>query len=180
MQREKLKSRFLKRENSGLQLFKNLEQADEALLKRKIKTGKWNILQIVWHLNSSDHLTVNYMLKKMQGGNAVPVAGIRSAAGSYALKVALRYLKWKKPPVLPDPPEELELNDLKNEWNRNSQQLESLINSLPDDMMIRKIFRHPLAGRMNIFQALEFMLDHFNHHLRQINKLLQTTDLISN
>ncbi|MCY7408855.1 MAG: DinB family protein [Chitinophagales bacterium] len=172
MQKTKLILRFNKMEEARLQLYSRINAADKNLLQRKPKEGKWNTLQIIFHMNSSEEKSVAYISKKILSGNSIPKTGLSSSLKSLLLTIALKYFKFKKPAMLPDPPEDLEVKNVLEKWSETRNQLSQLIISLPEDLIDREIFKHPRAGKMNMYQALKFMDDHVNHHLKQVDQLI--------
>ena len=156
-----------------MKLLTRLPDFDDSILQFRPANHKWSILQILFHLNSSESNSVKYIVKKSQGGSSIPKSTFLSSIKSSVLSAALRFLKWKKPAVLPDPPENLSTNEVINAWNETRMQLKQLLEKLPDDMLERNIFRHPAAGRMNMIHALKFMQDHFDHHLKQIEERMK-------
>jgi len=168
MHKSSINLQFEKLEQSKHQLLDQLAALDTSVLHFHPAHKKWSIAQIIFHLNSSESNSVNYIAKKSQGGTSIPKSSYLNSLRSFLLTTALKYLKWKKPAALPDPPENLDIIRAIESWNETRVRLKELIEKLPDDMLTRNIFRHPAAGRMNMNHALTFMQEHFNHHLKQI------------
>lgn len=161
------------------ELLSQLETVEESILHFRPETEKWSIVQILFHLNSSESISTKYMAKKSQGGASVPKTTALSHLRIFALKTALRNFTWKKPAVLPDPPEQLHLQEVLQTWNETRHHLKTLLEQLPDDVLNRNIFRHPSAGRMNASHALTFMQEHFYHHLPQIENRIAASRKVS-
>jgi hypothetical protein len=170
MQKSKVYQQFEKLEQSKNQLLNRLASINPSVLQFYPAKDKWSIIQIIFHLNSSESNSVKYMSKKSLGGSSVPKSTMMTSLKSLLLSTALRFFKWKKPVVLPDPPGNLYSNEVMNSWNGTRIQLKQLLEQLSEDMLNRNIFRHPTAGRMNISHALTFMQEHFDHHLKQIEE----------
>src|SRR5215217_7628607 len=173
MPKSKVNLQFEKLESTRMKLWSRLRDLDNSILQFRPANDKWSILQILFHLNSSESNSVKYIRKKSQGGSSIPKSSFISSLKSFVLSAALRFLKWKKPAVLPDPPENLSTSEVINTWNETRIQLKQLLEKLPDDMLDRNIFRHPAAGRINMKDALKFMQDHFDHHLKQIEERIE-------
>src|SRR4030095_10908334 len=148
---------FEKLEDSKRELLKQLAQLDETILHYKPSKEKWSIIQIIFHLNSSESGSVKYIGKKSLGGTAVPKSSLISSIKSYLLTSALRNFTWKKPAILPDPPEKLVTGDMMKQWDDTRIGMKQLLDAVPEEMLDRQIYRHPLGGRMNVKQALTFM-----------------------
>jgi len=173
MQKSKVNLQFEKLEETRQQLLHQLVLFDDSVLHYRGEKKKWSVVQIMFHLNSSECNSVKYITKKSQGGTSVPKSTFISSFKSFLLTTALQYLKWKRPAVLPEPPENLDSKEVIKSWNETRLQLKQLLEKLPEDMLNREIFRHPAAGRMNMSHALTFMQDHFDHHLKQIDERIK-------
>ena len=67
------------------------------------------------------------------------------------------------------------LKELKKNWINSRSSFSKLIVELDQKNLSEKaIFRHGLMGRINLSLTLYFFKIHFNHHLKQINKRLNT------
>lgn len=172
MQKSKLILRFNKMEEARLRLYSRINAVDKNLLQRKPKEGKWNTLQIIFHLNNSEEKSLAYIQKKILSGGTIPKTGLSSSYKSLLLTIALRYFKFKMPAVLEEPPENLDAKTTMNKWNETRTELKQTIISFPDNLIDCEIFKHPRTGKMNIKQTVKFLQDHFDHHLKQIEQLI--------
>ena len=51
------------------------------------------------------------------------------------------------------------------------RQLERLLNEFPSRQLSHAIFPHPRSGRINIYQVMDFLLDHLLHHQQQMDRI---------
>ena len=63
------------------------------------------------------------------------------------------------------------LAELRASWAARRRQLERLLNEFPGRLLNRAIFPHPRSGRINIYQVMEFLLDHLLHHQQQLGRI---------
>lgn len=172
MKKESLLRRFEQLEDSRKKLLADLAGVNEMILYKKPAAGKWNITQIIYHLQFSEAISAGYVRKKMQGGNALKKTGATAVIRSTFLKWLLRSgYKWKAPPMLGNVPEELMYNEVMSSWEESRKNLLALIDTMPGELASREIYRHPRAGRLNLFHMLDFFQDHFDHHLLQIKRI---------
>jgi hypothetical protein len=172
MKKELLLRRFEQLETSRQKLLADLADVNELILYKKPVPGKWNITQIIYHLQFSEGISAGYVKKKMQGGNALKKTGATAMIRSTLLKwLLLSGYKWKAPPMLGNVPEELLYSEVISCWEESRKTLFSLIDTMPEDLAGREIYRHPRAGRLNLFHMLDFFQDHFDHHLLQIKRI---------
>jgi uncharacterized damage-inducible protein DinB len=137
--------------------------------------GQWSAAQVVQHLLVAETGIGQYIDKKVQQEEGLDKAGFLTFVRSRVLRLALRlpFLRFKAPKYLaaltPDtvPP----LAELRTEWDRVRRQLERTLNEFPGPLLNRMIFKHPRSGMLNIYQTLDFMVDHVLHHQRQLERI---------
>jgi len=172
--------------NSLLRLFDSLEtQRNELLgLVTSLSTeelnahpeGKWSIAQVLSHLIASEHLSVIYLNKKLLGVKDVPNTGLAEELVMMALIISQRlpFIKFKAPKVIAENTQVYQTRDqLKEAWDNGRGELKNVLARFQDDQLKRKIYKHPIAGKLNIQQALRFFQEHINHHTPQVKKLLR-------
>ena len=142
-------------------------------LCQKASDGDWSTIQIINHLILSEQGTVAYMQKKLLQKDQLQKAGWKSKWRILVLKIALVLpIKYKAPKVLPDPSNDSGIEDCCQRWDSVRIQLNELLNNLPEPVFKMELFKHPVAGRMNINQAISFMTAHLARHHQQIRRIL--------
>ncbi len=58
-------------------------------------------------------------------------------------------------------------------WETTRSELKMVLEKFQDNQMKRKIYKHPVAGMLNIQQALRFFGEHIAHHTPQVKNLLK-------
>ena len=151
-----------------------------ALTNEQLKVhpeGKWSIAQVLSHLIASEHLSIKYLNKKMLGINEAPNTGLIEELKMILLIVSQRlpFIKFKAPKVLADNTHIYQtVEQLREAWDKNRTELKEVIARFQDDQLKRKIYKHPIAGMLNIKQALQFFIEHINHHTPQVKKLMKS------
>ena len=135
--------------------------------------GKWSPVQVLYHLYSSEHGTVNYLKKKIDSDD-VPSSGLRGFIASTLLKRALknRKKKYNAPKVLGEMPEKPDFKKLQEDYLSVRKELRIVLEKFDKKKARKAYFKHPIAGRLNIYQTLSFLEDHFDRHKEQIFKRL--------
>ena len=92
----------------------------------------------------------------------------------WVLKLSQRFpFKFKAPGYLVEhTPTSEPLADLVQRWNAERGKLRKFLEEIKDEDLHKLVYKHPVAGYLNVLQALDFMNEHFRHHLPQINRLL--------
>ena len=167
-----------------LQCFKESEKLRKQLLA-DLKTigpsdkffdsppGKWSISQILTHLIQAERLSLEYMKKKSLGIESAGNTGLIEEIKFQILLLSQELpLKYKAPPVLGNRPAELQYDVICSEWDLLRAQLGDFLNTIADHHVRRKIYKHPVMGRLNVTQAVRFFDAHLKHHHPQIKRLL--------
>ena len=108
-------------------------------------------------------------------GEGLRKTSLLTAIRSRVLRLALRlpFLRFKAPKYLAalTPETVPPVAELRTEWERVRRQLEQTLNEFPSQLLNRDIFKHPRSGMLNIYQTLDFMLDHVLHHQKQLERI---------
>ena len=166
--------------------FEQLERATEQLIasaealgddKTKAPAaGKWSAVQVVHHLLFIEGNIIQYVQKKVQADEALPKVGLYTRLRARFVRLLLRLPGFKvKAPrgvaTLTDADNLPGLLELRATWAASRRQLEQLLNEFPGRQLNRAIFPHPRSGRINIYQVMEFLLDHLLHHQQQMGRI---------
>lgn len=164
---------FDKLERQRLQIVDQVSKLSEEAFNFS-PPGKWSVAQILTHLLTSERLSVGYMKKKSLGIEKLKDSGVKHAVVSVMLKISQRIpVRYKAPNVIMgNTPQALSIEELTTRWNKSRSELKEFLESIREDHSRRLIFKHPVGGMLNTEQAVKFMYEHVNHHLPQINRLL--------
>jgi uncharacterized damage-inducible protein DinB len=161
-------------EQQRKQLFAMLKDVPEERYNTSPHPGKWSISQIVTHLLTSEKLSLAYMKKKALGVEAVKNSGITETLRLWLLIISQRIpAKYKAPKVVTEnTPTALAFPALVKEWSALRHELKQFLESIEDRHVRKVLYKHPLAGRLDVRQAMIFFREHINHHKPQIERLL--------
>ncbi|HEY5747489.1 MAG TPA: DinB family protein [Chryseolinea sp.] len=170
---KKLQKRFDRLELDQQKLLQKLSALSEEQLNASPQ-GKWPISYIAAHLITSERLSLLYMKKKSQGISGLRNSGMVEEVKMWVLKLSQRIpFKFKAPGYLVEhTPTSVPLTDLVQRWTAERGKLRKFLEDIKDEDLYKLVYKHPVAGRLNVLQALDFMIEHFHHHLPQINRLL--------
>lgn len=137
--------------------------------------GKWSISQILSHIILAERLSLQYMKKKALGIRQLDSTSLGDELKYLLLKFSQRIpLRYKAPPVLGEaPPAERTLQEIEKQWGEERTQLEDFLYVLEDGEIKKRIYKHPVAGRLNVIHALDFFNEHALHHLPQIKQIIR-------
>lgn len=160
-------------EKQRKEIFSKLDALTHEQLHYSPRAEKWNLLQIVLHLMTSEKLSVIYIKRRADSKEEVTKSGLMSKFRSFALKVGLTLpIKFTAPKMTDATGKEPDYKELKSDWQKVRSELDSLIKKLEVSTLKSEIFKHPVVGEMNMKQALEFMETHTAHHRKQIQQIM--------
>jgi uncharacterized damage-inducible protein DinB len=155
-------------------LFSELDPLDPALLNRKPAADKWSVTEVMSHLHTSEKMSGQYIRKKLQYRDGIKPSGFQGALRSFFLRAVFGLpLKFKAPKVARPPADTGDYASLREAWKAERQSLRALLDTFPEELIDKQTFKHPLAGKMDIRQALGFFQTHFDRHYQQIQNTLK-------
>jgi hypothetical protein len=103
-------------------------------------------------------------------------AGIKAAARELALNTYLSSpLKWKAPEAISGDnlPDHETFWKTVQKWKNQRVELREFLETVPDELLKKEIYKHPFVGRISIIGMLRFFDRHFNRHRKQINRIIK-------
>ena len=152
-------------------IFLRLENISDSLLHDT--SYGWSLIQVLSHLETSEAGTIIYMKKKMQAGaDKIPAFGWSNRLRLWMTIGLLRTsLKWKAPKYVAKPAGHFSLNEIRQKWNKTREGTREYVAEYPAELLPKAIFKHPMAGRIDIMGAIDSMIFHQEHHIHQIDRI---------
>lgn len=171
--REEVIRKFGELERLREEVLEAIDDVSEARLVDAPAPGKWSPAQIMYHVAGAEHGALAYIRKKTQTPESVPRAGLKCAVMARLLVIGLASpFKFKAPRVAADVPDTPSLREVVDQWAATRVELREMIQTFPDDLLRRAIFRHPVVGRMNMSQTIDFMIAHLRRHSKQLTRAI--------
>lgn len=169
-----LQKLFYQTEQQKVNLLKEIDSLNGSQLHHH-PPGKWSLSQLFAHLITSEQLSVQYLKKKILAIEEQPNTGLVEELKMLTLIISQRLpFKFKAPKVVVDnTPAFSNVDEIKTAWNQTRSELKDLLSRFSDQHLKRKIYKHPIAGKLNIVQAMRFFQEHIIHHTPQIKRLLK-------
>jgi len=149
-----------------------LNQFTRAQLDYREYDTKWSIAEIIYHVYLAEKLPCNFMINfSFERKNQV--LGIKARIRSLILNIVLdSKLKFKAPVnTIENFPEVIDPQELINKWDRSSREFLNYLENFDPEKIKNFVFKHPLAGKLNILQTLKFINSHMTHHQIQIERI---------
>jgi hypothetical protein len=155
--------------------FQVLDSLTEEQFHAQPQVGEWSICQIVEHLFMSESGTLGYMLKKTSSGlDILETESDEHRINGDALSARLQTgEKFKAPAILPDPPNQISIDELKTNWRLLREKLFAFVQSIPADAYNKLLFKQPYAGMISLPKTMAFLHHHMAHHRSQLESTLQ-------
>lgn len=146
----------------------------DSITINKSEDGKWSIGQICYHLYMSESGTLQYIQKRIKEGKVTKTTGFNNFFNNTLLAIALKVpIKYKAPKAVSEVPPKVDIKELMHAWEEQNEAFRDTIRNLPKSLADKEIFNHPIAGKFNIDQTINFIIEHYDHHLPQIKNLLK-------
>lgn len=160
-------------EKSRKELFDDLRNYDDDVINKKPSPGAWSIAQVAEHLIIAEEGSLKYLQKKTQDTSKVPVAGLGSKWRFFLTNtVFVLNINFKAPPVVVPSNNFATIQELDTRWTKVRSETFQLLNKLPEADLKKEIWKHAVAGKMDIYQMVAFFNMHFNRHRKQVYRTL--------
>ena len=172
----KLKKQFDLLQESLSKLFDELEGFTHPQMNHQASPEKWSANQTIYHLFDAEKKSLAYLRKKIENldQSTLRKAGVSEMCKSIALNAFLKSpIKVKAPASVSQVPDEANYEQLKADWVQVREDMEKFCKELPVKLLPYPIYKHPRAGRLTIYQAVNFFQAHFDRHRKQILEALQ-------
>lgn len=168
--------------------FETLEQLREKALSRVARmssvainrtpaAGGWSAGQVLFHVIEAERLSLAYLNKRTKEPESIPPSGMVAAVKSRALGLFLKLpVKVAAPARTADVPASIELEELEKIWTEVRSGWQSFLREFPPELAGKAVYRHPVAGRLNLEQTLRFLIDHLGRHMGQIERALSESE----
>lgn len=140
--------------------------------------GKWSVIQIMSHLYDSELSILAYIQKKTSSGkDGLKKTTLKSWFNSRTLSLAFKSpFKFKSPEVVANPSNDWVADELFKKWHSWRTDMRQQLLSLDPKFVEMGVFKHPYAGRLNLWQTFDFFKSHFERHHKQIIRILSQYD----
>ncbi len=156
-------------------LLAKVELIPEEKFNRQPSPDKWSLGEVLSHIVASEAGSTRYMKKKSLGVDQVDNSGMVESLklGLLILSQRLPFLKFKAPRIVLDhTPQFHSVESIIRQWDEARTDLKTFLEKVEDKNIRKKIYKHPVVGRLDVVQAVTFYREHIIHHSPQIKRLL--------
>jgi hypothetical protein len=169
--------RLLQKMDQDLEsLIRELSQYSHEQLNRPTQDGGWSPIQVMYHLIIAEEGSLQYLRKKLSFNPELKDTGMGDRYRSLMLNFYLwAPFKFKAPAGVSGDklPVEADFQETAQRWKSSREELAQYLESLPEEVFNKSVYKHPFAGRMSLDAMLRFFSGHFSRHKKQIRKALK-------
>lgn len=131
-------------------------------------------MQNLHHLMRAEGFALQYVKKKLSFVPQLsPITWKTRWRGWMACTYLSLPIKVKAPKAVREElPEDSQLEAVVVEWKAKRLELATYLNGLPEEILNKEIYKHPVAGRLSLYGMLDFMKAHVKRHQGQIDRTL--------
>lgn len=176
----RFQKKFDKIELCRTDLLQKLENIDLEKLNLKPYENKWSIIQIIFHIVKTEHLSIISVEKNLKNFYSdrqnVSSANILSSIKYNFLILMLKSpVKMKAPKILAGIPDTYNFENLIIKWKTLRNNFKNILEHFPQRLDNIIFFTHPYGTNLTINQTLDFLYIHLECHKKQIINILGTT-----
>lgn len=172
--KEHVEAIFLKFQDENKQILSQLESLSDEQLNTHLPE-KWSILQILEHLRVAEKQSLKVMLRGFEEYKNLRKVSIIQKIKLSIYKFLLKSgIKFKAPPHVSKLPEKLDLSVLTHKWAENRAEWQAFLQKVDENELDLAIFPHPIMGMLSVKLALDFVYTHQAHHIKQVEKLINS------
>jgi len=139
----------------------------------KPRKNEWSLIQVAEHLVLTEMASSNYISKKLLDISLLkgdsPLTKLRFALLNIAMKSPFKFNVPGKSKIVPS--ERPKLSDLELKWNIARNTMGQIIENNSAEVLDKLLWKHPIAGRFNFNEMLNFCLSHLKRHFKQMKEI---------
>ena len=168
-----LQKLFDKIENDRRTLFSELKNYSDETLNKKPSAEAWSVAEVLAHLIVVEEASLKYLNKKLLDTSKAQREGLAHKWRWFLVSAVFFFnIKFKAPKVVEPPLGHHTLAELDTQWSNTRLTLYALLDKLPEGEAHKDLWKHAIAGKLNLFKMVEFFGIHYGRHRKQIERTL--------
>ncbi|MCX6198785.1 MAG: DinB family protein [Bacteroidetes bacterium] len=166
-----LEKQFLQLEEERKTLFSDLKNYTDDIINKKPSSEKWSVAEVIVHLITAEEMSLKYLSKKIQDTSKESEESFKNKYRWLLVKLVFAFnIKFKAPEIVEPKMGYQSLADLETKWSNVRNQTLSVLQKLSDEETNKTLWKHALAGKMNLHHMVQFFGVHYNRHKKQIER----------
>ena len=169
-----LEKEFKQLETERKNLFSDLQQHSDELLNKKPNPEAWSVAEVIAHLMTAEEMSLKYLQKKMQDTSKEKQEGFKNKYRWLLVQIVFTFnIKFKAPEIVEPKIGFVTLKDLESNWAKNRSEIIAMVDKLSNEEVNKTLWKHAVAGKMNLHHMVQFFGIHYRRHTKQIDRTLK-------
>lgn len=168
-----LEKRFAQLETDRKNLLNELKKYPDDVINKKPSPTAWSVAEVLAHLMTAEEYSLKYLQKKIQNTAESGNEGFKQKWRWLLVKGVFTFnIKFKAPEIVEPKIGFIPLEDLESRWADTRSETAKILNKLSDAEVNKTLWKHAIAGKMNVNHMVQFFGVHFDRHKKQIHRTL--------
>ena len=169
----KIEKQFLQLEKDRHDLFNDLKNYSDDVINKKPSPEKWSVAEVIAHLITAEEMSLKYLSKKVQNTAIEKPESLKNKYRWLLVQIVFTFnIKFKAPEIVEPKMGYQSLISLETKWSNVRNQTLQALQKLSDEEVNKTLWKHALAGKMNLHHMVQFFGVHYNRHKKQIDRTL--------
>ena len=166
-----LEKKFTELETDRKNLFSDLKKYSDEVINKKPSPEKWSVAEVIAHLITAEEMSLKYLSKKIQDTSKEGEENFKNKYRWLLVQIVFAFnIKFKAPEIVEPKIPFTKLTDLEARWTNNRNETAKILNTLTDAEVNKTLWKHALAGKMNLHHMVQFFGVHYYRHKKQISR----------
>lgn len=168
-----IEKQFKQLEQERRNLFNELKNYSDEVINKKPSSDKWSVAEVIAHLITAEEMSLKYLSKKIQDTSKEKPEGFKHKYRWILVQIVFNFnIKFKAPEIVEPKMGYQSLANLETKWSDIRNQTLQLLQKLSDDEVNKTLWKHAIAGKLNLHHMVQFFGVHYNRHKKQIERTL--------
>ena len=168
-----LEKQFTELETERKNLFSDLKKYSDEVINKKPSPAKWSVAEVIAHLITAEEMSLKYLSKKIQDTSKEGEESFKNKYRWLLVQIVFTFnIKFKAPEIVEPNMGYQTLSDLEGKWSNIRYQTLQALQKLSEEEANKTLWKHALAGKMNLHHMVQFFGVHYNRHKKQIERTL--------
>ncbi len=169
-----LQKQFNQLEEDRKKLFNELKSHSDDVINKKPSPEKWSAAEVIAHLITAEEMSLKYLSKKIRDTSKENSEGFKHKYRWLLVQIVFNFnIKFKAPEIVEPKMGYQSLANLEAKWSDVRNQTLQILQKLNDAEVNKTLWKHALAGKMNLHHMVQFFGVHYNRHKKQIERTLE-------
>ena len=168
-----LEKNFTELETERKNLFSDLKKYSDEIINKKPSAQAWSIAEVIAHIILAEEYSLKYLQKKTLNTAESGNEGFKQKWRWLLIQIVFAFnIKFKAPEIVEPKIPFTTLAELETRWSNNRNAIAKILNTLSDEEVNKTLWKHALAGKMNLHHMVQFFGVHYYRHKKQIERTL--------